>query len=102
MDANAHLLFYNSSTIFQSKRTSRSLNQKKPKSESFTLSARLLTLLSICLNFEIPNTVCRSHELFLVHQEGHVSIANVAVLGYYITKLLCLNLASTELKSVER
>lgn len=56
------------------------LIKKIKKSKSFTLSARLLTLLSICLNFEIPNTV-RSHELFLVQQEGHVCFKHRGVRG---------------------
>lgn len=73
-------------------------NLKKKKSECFTISARLLTLLSIC--FEISTTVC-SHELFLAHLEGHVSVANTEVWGDCFTTLLHLSLVSAELRSVE-
>lgn len=94
--------------IYYSTAAQPSFNQReflghltKKSTQSFTLFVRILTLSSICLNFEIPNTVCRSHELFLVHQEGHFSIASTAVLGNCLTTSLCLTLVLAELKSVE-
>lgn len=74
---------------------------KKKKSQNLSPYLQASNSCCECLNFEIPNTACRSHQLFLVHRKGHVSITNIAVLGYCLTALLCLNLVSTELKSVE-